>query len=161
MWFWPNRTATPKRRRSYVVSPGWSRIENLESRALLSASAGVSEPVAAEVRVLESSQTQAKAAVMKINYTGSYPIHSNTGNTGTYTIVQDGLTLHLTVNTVRYPSGSADLYLKTDHSKRAKGTGEYHFAGEAEPQPVAIKIKFKAVNGELQLYYKYHTFQTS
>lgn len=158
MWFWKNRAAAPKRRRSYVVAPGWSRIENLESRALLSASAGLCEPVAAEVRVLESSQTQAKAAVMKIDYSGSYPIHSNSGNTGTYTIVQDGLTLHLTVNTVHYPSGSADLHLKTDHSKVAKGTGEYHFAGEPEPQPVAIKVKFKSIDGELQLFYKYHTF---
>jgi hypothetical protein len=153
MWF------RPQRRRSYVVSPGWSRIENLESRALLSATAGSSEPVAAEVSVLETSQTQSKAAVMKTDFTGTYPIFSNAGNTGTYTVVQEGLTLHVTVNTVHYPSGSADLHLKNDHSKRAKGTGEFHFAGEAEPQPVALKIKFKTIDGELRLLYKYHTFQ--
>lgn len=161
MWrpFRQRKSASPARRR-VAVTPAWSQVEGLEQRAMLSASCGDSAAVDAEVQIIEAAS--AKAAVPKIiDVNGTYEIRSSSGNTGTFTFVQNGLDVVLTVNTTHYPSGTVNLHFKTDHSKKARGTGSFQFAGEPEPQPVAMKIKFKVIDGELHFSYKYHTLSVS
>lgn len=131
----------------------WSecRIEDLEARALLSAGHGAST-------IVETSQAQEKTVTPKLTgINGTYSIHSSSGNTGTYSFAQTGLNVAVTVNTAHY-TGNADIHFKTEHSKVAKGSGEFTFTGEGSPSPIKLKIKFIQHNGELvDFKYKYHT----
>lgn len=156
MWFLFQRraTKTPPCRRKQLALSKVGRIEQLEERALLSTVSCAGDPVAAEIRILDG-EVEKHATAKLIDVNGTFPIHSGAGNSGTFTFVQNGQDVTLTPNTTHYPSGTVNLHFKTDHSKKAKGPGEFTFAGDIDPTPIFMKIRFKPVTGDLDFKYKY------
>lgn len=138
MWTLPDilaRWSQPARRRSAVSA---IRIEDLESRVVLSAAGGVA-PADAAVSI-------GKAAVPRINVAGDgYTFNDGIGHMD---ITQNGLAIHgVIVRPGDEPNGEFDATFKTDKAKVAKGTGLFQLLGEEGPVPVTFKIKFKPANG--------------
>ncbi len=151
----PRQASSRRRPAAPVLSLG-GQVENLEERALLSAS-GFEHGGSAHV----ASVADGKAAVPKIQIIdGTYDIHSSSGNTGTYAFVQTGLDVAVTAKTTHY-TGTATVHFNSEHSHKAKGGGQYLFNGESSSQPILLKMKFKVVNGDLDFSYKYHTLRIS
>lgn len=161
MWFSNSRPrrATSRRRPLPTVFSSAGHIETLEERALLSAVTGIERGSNGHAEIAHAAD--AKASVPKIQIIdGTYDIHSSSGNTGTYSFVQTGLTVAVTANTAHY-TGTATVNFRSEHSHKAKGGGSYLFDGEQSAQPILLKMKFKVVNGQLDFSYKYHTLRIS
>lgn len=145
-----SRISGPSRRRQRVSFR--TSLENLESRALLSAAGCDSLSMASEVHTTHIQH--GKAAVPRIDgVAGQFDIFGGDIGEGTLTIVQNGLNLNGTFNAANLQSGSFQASFKTAKSRVAKGTAELAFVGDEVPGDYKFKINFKK-NGNFSFRYR-------
>lgn len=147
---------------SQIISPNRRRpcssfrtsLENLESRALLSAVGGECLLMASDVQDIQAPQ-QAKAAIPRIDgVAGTFSVSGGNIGNGSLTITQQGQQISGTFQTSNLNSGSFQAQFKSAKARVAKGTAEFVFAGEQTEKLFNFTIRFKK-SGSFN--FSYHT----
>ncbi len=140
----------PQKRRPNVALRG--SLEDLESRALLSASGGTLD-VPADVQAVHVS-AHGRMAVPRIDgVAGTFSVSGGEIGTGTLTITQEGQQIAGTFDTSNLISGSFNAQFRTPRARTAKGTAEFVFVGEEVTETYKFRIRFKA-NGDFSFRYR-------
>lgn len=141
----------PRKRRPIVRLRG--SLEDLESRALLSASGGGSLDVAADVQGTHVA-AQGRMAVPRIDgVAGTFDITGGDIGNGTLTITQEGQQIAGTFDTSNITEGSFNAQFKTAKARVARGTAQFVFVGEEVADNFKFTIRFKK-NGDFSFRYR-------
>ena len=133
-----SRISGPSRRRQRISFH--TSLENLESRAVLSAAACDSN-MASEVHATHAQH--GKTAVPRIDgVAGEFEISGGDIGNGTLTIVQNGQNLNGTFESANLQSGTFQASFRTAKARVARGTAELAFVGDEVPGDYKFTIRF-------------------
>ncbi len=127
-------------------------LENLESRALLSAVGAESLCIAIDVQTIDGPQ-HGKAAVPKVaGVAGTFSVSGGNIGSGSLTITQTGQHLDGVFDTNGLISGTFSADFKTAKARTAKGTAALQFNGDDAPGIYKFTIHYKK---NLDFTYRY------
>jgi hypothetical protein len=127
-------------------------LENLESRALLSAAGGESLSLVGDVQTIDGPQ-HGKAAVPKIDgVAGTFSVSGGNIGTGSLTITQSAQHIDGVFDTQGLISGTFSADFRTAKARTAKGTAAFQFNGDDVPGTYKFTIHFKK---NLDFTYRY------
>ncbi|MDB5338576.1 MAG: hypothetical protein JWN70_4195 [Planctomycetaceae bacterium] len=127
-------------------------LENLESRALLSAVGGESLCIASDVQTVDDPK-HGKAAVPKIDgVAGTFDVSGGDIGTGSLTIIQTGQHIDGVFDTQSLISGTFSADFRTAKARTAKGTAVLQFNGDDVASTYKFTIHYKK---NLDFTYRY------
>lgn len=141
----------PQKRRPAVTLRG--SLENLESRALLSASGGVSLDVAADVQAVHVSEHGRRAVPRIDGVAGIINISDVRLGNGQLYILQGGQELAGHFDTPNLTFSTFTAQFKTARARVARGTVQFVFVGEELAENFKFTLRFKP-NGDVTYKYR-------
>ena len=140
----------PRKRRSPISLR--NSLEDLESRALLSAVGGEALDAACDVQTIQA-VSQGRAVPRIDGVAGTFEISGGDIGNGSLTITQEGQQIAGTFDTSNIIEGSFNAQFKTAKARVARGTAQFVYVGEEVAENFKFTIRFKK-NGDFSFRYR-------